>query len=84
MKNVFFAFAFLLVGTFAFANNAEVECLTENVACETIPSEATAELEEGFACFEFTLSCGETSYSCGYSLGEIIDFAMWADDYICG
>lgn len=34
MKNVFFALVFMLVGTFAFANNAEVETLVENVAIE--------------------------------------------------
>lgn len=31
MKNVFFALAFMLVGTFAFANTNEVETVNENV-----------------------------------------------------
>ncbi len=34
MKNVFFALAFMLVGTFAFANTNEVETVNENVTRE--------------------------------------------------
>jgi len=36
MKNVFFAFAFMLIGTFAFASNAEVEIIEENVVIENV------------------------------------------------
>jgi hypothetical protein len=36
MKNVFFALVFMLVGTFAFANNAEVETIDDNVTIENV------------------------------------------------
>jgi hypothetical protein len=47
MKNVFFALAFMLVGTFAFANNAkEVTTVNYDEAVKLIKSSSTYELIE--------------------------------------
>ena len=44
MKNLFFVLAFMLVGTFAFANNAEVEILKENAAVKLIENSSNCKV----------------------------------------
>lgn len=56
MKNVFFALAFMLVGTFAFANNAEVETIDENVTIENVINLDDVSLEE--VTLDDAMSCG--------------------------
>ncbi len=83
MKNVFFALAFMIVGSSAFANTTEVETLNGNIAVEIINSEATSELEELLDCVDVTFSCGHEGAICGDSLSEIIYWALVWDNEIC-
>ena len=46
MKNVFFALAFMLVGTLTFANNVEVETIDDNVTIENLLSLDNVSLED--------------------------------------
>ncbi len=81
MKNVFFALAFMLIGTFTFANNVEVETIDDNVTIENIvnldQTISDSELDCGFT-VTFVDDYGSTSYweDCSFS-GGFGDFQYW-------
>ena len=55
MKNVFYALAFMLVGTFAFASTGEVEPIEDNSAIENVIDTNQNTLDVEFNCL-FELS----------------------------
>lgn len=60
MKNVFFALAFMLVGTFTFANNVEVETIDDNVNIENVLSLDDVSLEY--------ITLEDDAMACGFPL----------------
>lgn len=68
MKNLFLTCAFVL-GTSSLFAGANT-------------NEMVMEVEE-VTCIPTTLSCGITGYSCGETLGDIIDIAILADEILC-
>jgi len=86
MKNVFFALAFILVGTFAFANTNEVETVNENVTVENVDFSQSEEVVAVDGSIEVTLSCGISgtlSWTGNPSTFEIVDAVMYFDDLLC-
>jgi len=68
MKNVFFALAFMLVGTFAFANSAElIEAFKHAITVITSCGET-----------------GMIIVQDGDTMGDVIDMAMDMDEWLCG
>ncbi|WP_291114745.1 hypothetical protein [Flavobacterium sp. UBA6135] len=69
MKNLFFTLAFMLIGTFAFANSLEIE----NYSNENQLNLSQSYLVEDTRCTSWTtfVSCGFTWYSCNSSFASI-------------
>ena len=63
MKNLFFALAFMLVGTFAFANTSEVETVNDNVTVENVTLTVTSENGNFMVTFPTTSSMLESTVS---------------------
>ncbi|WP_340156429.1 hypothetical protein [uncultured Winogradskyella sp.] len=64
MKNVFFALAFMLVGTFAFASTGEVTKLNENSPIEIVElktAKTSEKAEDGWACCTVTRNGGSAT-----------------------
>jgi hypothetical protein len=99
MKNLFFVLAFMLIGTFAFANTNEVETMNENVTVENVISldelAENVELsvsevknillsEEFWDCFDFNDSCGGSWVVCHQGVSTARLVAfLWAWDGGC-
>lgn len=79
MKNVFFALAFMLISSFAFASSAEVETIEENVAIENVLTIDALTLENEMMCgFEFSwetdgpYGSGSSWFDCnGWTMDDI-------------
>jgi hypothetical protein len=88
MKNLFFAFALILVGTFTFASNVENKSYNEittsdNSALNVHSLNFNSELM-AMECFDFYDSCGGAWEVCheGVSTGELVAF-LWEWDGGC-
>ena len=69
MKNLFLTCALVLGTATLFAGIKTNETVIEN---EEVP-----------ACVSTTLSCGISGFSCGDTLGDIIDIALLVDEILC-
>lgn len=68
MKNVFFALAFMLVGTFAFANSAElIEAFNHAITVNTSCGET-----------------GMIIVQDGDTIADVIEMAMVMEEWLCG
>jgi hypothetical protein len=87
MKNVLFAIAFMLMGTFAFANTSDVETVkNENAVVESVKFSQSQEGTVSAGSMEVTLSCGITgtlSWTGNPSTSDIIDAIMYFDNLLC-
>ncbi len=85
MKNVLFMLAFMLMGTFAFANN-EAELVNEDTKMETSNVEKNSQEDATLGCIHVSLSCDVEYDICDFTgtFQQLINVVLLNNDLACG